>query len=59
MLSNAADEGEKLPAERNRRVRKNDCILEVNGVPTKGKKAIVRDTVVAVFFLSKFNVQIL
>ena len=51
MLSNAADEGEKLPAERNRRIRKNDCILEVNGIPTKGKKPIVRDTVVAVFFL--------
>ena len=50
MRSNADDEGEKLPAERNKRIRKRDCILEVNGVPTKGKKAIVRDAVVAILF---------
>merc|ERR1719174_234 len=31
-------DGDKLPAERNRKVSRNDCILEVDGVSTKEKR---------------------
>ena len=47
--SYAAADGDKLPAERNRKVSRNDCILEVDGVSTKEKRISVRPTFCQIF----------